>query len=363
MSNLTSNNFLVTLKRLDSEGCIHINDNTVTAIGRLTEGLKLQDNNYISKSQIELIVQNKNIYLNNIGSVNPTYLKRSSEVNNDKNQLDVKDILGEHLLLNRYYPVQNNDIISFLGPEASTVSLKLEIQDTLSQPSSTDTINNSIPKTTTTTTTTTTTSNNNNNPSNKTTIKPAAKSGGFGGWSDLLLPYCQRPEDHKDDVVFYNDNVVMIRDKYPKSKYHFLTMPRRTYNKFSGLTKDDIPLLEEMYRDSKKYLESLGINEKRQQEEFKFGFHAIPSMKQLHLHSISKDFSGAGLKKKEHWISFTTDFFIPFNDFIDNLNKNSKITLDIKKYEALHHGSMSCPKCSATFSTLPSIKQHYPTCK
>lgn len=46
-------------------------------------------------------------------------------------------------------------------------------------------------------------------------------------------------------------------------------------------------------------------------ENFKIGYHALPSMQQLHLHVISNDFDSPCLKTKKHWNSFCTDFFLP----------------------------------------------------
>ena len=43
---------------------------------------------------------------------------------------------------------------------------------------------------------------------------------------------------------------------------------------------------------------------------FRYGYHTIPSMLQLHLHVISCDFVSPCLKTKRHWNSFTTEFFI-----------------------------------------------------
>lgn len=42
---------------------------------------------------------------------------------------------------------------------------------------------------------------------------------------------------------------------------------------------------------------------------FRFGFHAVPSMAQLHLHVVSQDLRGSGMKHRKHWNSFATDFF------------------------------------------------------
>lgn len=49
----------------------------------------------------------------------------------------------------------------------------------------------------------------------------------------------------------------------------------------------------------------------RKKEEFKIGYHAEPSLLQLHLHVISMDFHSPTLKTERHWNSFNTKLFIP----------------------------------------------------
>ena len=53
--------------------------------------------------------------------------------------------------------------------------------------------------------------------------------------------------------------------------------------------------------------------------EFQVGFHAIPSMNQVHMHIISRDFISSALKTKKHWNSFTTEFFLKPSFIIDQL--------------------------------------------
>lgn len=61
------------------------------------------------------------------------------------------------------------------------------------------------------------------------------------------------------------------------------------------------------------YLLALNVIEVKGQtiDDFKIGYHAEPSMQQVHLHVISTDFHSPALKNKKHWNSFTTEFFIP----------------------------------------------------
>ncbi len=46
------------------------------------------------------------------------------------------------------------------------------------------------------------------------------------GWAYKLQEIARAPEKHEDVVVFKNDNVVAVRDLFPKAKIHVLIMPR-----------------------------------------------------------------------------------------------------------------------------------------
>lgn len=65
--------------------------------------------------------------------------------------------------------------------------------------------------------------------------------------------------------------------------------------------------------------------EKRPLGSMRVGFHAVPSMAQLHLHLISGDFLGTGLKNKKHYNSFTTPFFLGIDEVISMLSQDGGI--------------------------------------
>lgn len=72
------------------------------------------------------------------------------------------------------------------------------------------------------------------------------------------------------------------------------------------MTRNHLNLLNEMYGLALKVIELNG----QRLDDFKIGYHAEPSMQQLHLHVISTDFNSTSLKTKKHWNSFNTDFFV-----------------------------------------------------
>jgi hypothetical protein len=44
---------------------------------------------------------------------------------------------------------------------------------------------------------------------------------------EVLLPYCFRPEEHPE-VIYHNQEIVIICDKFPKARFHWLIMPKGT---------------------------------------------------------------------------------------------------------------------------------------
>ncbi|KAJ3210438.1 hypothetical protein HDU67_005324 [Dinochytrium kinnereticum] len=125
-------------------------------------------------------------------------------------------------------------------------------------------------------------------------------------WDQALLKYVDHPEKYPSQVGKYDDKFVTIRDVYPKAAQHFLVMPRIKIGGIADLRKHHLPLLTGMKERADEIVEG------HTNHRFLIGFHAIPSMKQLHLHVISDDFVAPALKTKTHWNSFTTRFFLPY---------------------------------------------------
>uniref|UniRef100_A0A8C3UJ45 Aprataxin n=1 Tax=Catharus ustulatus TaxID=91951 RepID=A0A8C3UJ45_CATUS len=107
--------------------------------------------------------------------------------------------------------------------------------------------------------------------------------------------------------VYKDEKTVVIKDKYPKARYHWLILPWDPISSLKSVTRDHLELLEHMHAVGQKMIEQCPA---RESLEFRLGYHAIPSMSQLHLHVISQDFDSPALKTKKHWNSFTTDYFL-----------------------------------------------------
>lgn len=141
--------------------------------------------------------------------------------------------------------------------------------------------------------------------SDKTTGEINKKAKTVGHWSLGLLAAVDDP-----DLFIKSDDLVnVIKDKYPKAKYHYLILPKEDISSLKSATAQHSSLLEHM--------EKVGLDVANEitETKFKLGYHAEASMARLHLHVISEDMNSDCLKTKKHWNSFTTDFFINSKGF------------------------------------------------
>lgn len=164
---------------------------------------------------------------------------------------------------------------------------------------------------------------------------------------DNLAPYITHPETFpQSTVVYYNDNFVVIHDKYPKSSLHLLLLPRDPHktrlHPFDAF--EDVQFLESVRAEVGK-VRSLAAAELRRrygkfsaqdkarrealhaeeppdvlpvgrdwEKDVMCGVHAHPSMNHLHVHVISVDRCSTRLKHKKHYNSFSTPFFVGVDD-------------------------------------------------
>lgn len=174
---------------------------------------------------------------------------------------------------------------------------------------------------------------------------------GNQSWKHNLIRDMNQTSNH----MFRNDLAVCIRDKYPKSRHHFLVLPWAQIDNVYELTRRNIPLLTEMHLLGMKAVESIGGSP----EDFRFGFHMKPSLYRLHLHVISSDFVSHGLKHKKHWNCFHTELFMPFQDILAELKKRGRIE---RRPECLITQllatPLACHRCDRKFDTMAPLKEH-----
>ncbi|XP_067636477.1 aprataxin-like protein isoform X2 [Eurosta solidaginis] len=151
-------------------------------------------------------------------------------------------------------------------------------------------------------------------------------------------------KDSKNHVIS-SDIAVVIPDKYPKAKHHYLVLP-----------KGDIPdIFHELYLLAQNVIEVKRCH----MDDFQIGFHAQPSMQRLHLHVISKDFVSDCLKTKKHWASFNTELFLPYQDAYARLEMEGCIKpLAKERVQELGGSELICNQCEFVAKNMPDLKRH-----
>lgn len=144
-------------------------------------------------------------------------------------------------------------------------------------------------------------------------------------------PYIDEPHKHRDLVLFYDDTALIVRDMYPKAKYHYLVIPRSAkithkhpydvFDRDPGLyetifqyvEKAKDMIMQKVHENNDLASSSMSPTEYRT-NFLRAGVHAAPSLANLHIHVISQDFHSPRLKHKKHYNSFTTLFFVLYDD-------------------------------------------------
>ncbi|XP_029907571.1 aprataxin [Myripristis murdjan] len=171
-----------------------------------------------------------------------------------------------------------------------------------------------------------------------------------GHWSQGLKTSMQDPKMQ----VYKDERVVVIKDKYPKARYHWLVLPWESIPSLKALRGDHCDLLRHMQQVAEQMIQQCPDASTLQ---FRTGYHAIPSMSHVHLHVISQDFDSVCLKNKKHWNSFTTDYFIESHDVIQMLEKSGKVAVKEGTNELLKL-PLRCHVCHKELATIPSLKEH-----
>ncbi|ORY28509.1 HIT-like domain-containing protein [Naematelia encephala] len=211
---------------------------------------------------------------------------------------------------------------------------------------------------------------------------------------NILRTYATLPNPRKSlpptTLLTSNPNTIVIFDAFPKAKYHFLVLPRYPFRRQGGDPEDNHSLVKlDQLDDLKSLLTKVGNRDVREQvvntladaardveemirdemvktEGFEWkidiGFHAIPSMKHLHLHVISDDRISPAFKTKRHLNSFRQDlgFFIPIMEVQRWVTQEDWYVKERGLYDAenLLSAPLTCPKCDEPFHSMPKLKKH-----
>lgn len=70
--------------------------------------------------------------------------------------------------------------------------------------------------------------------------------------------------------------MVVIKDKYPKARYHWLVLPWASISSLKAVTREHLELLKHMHTVGEKVIADFAGSSKLR---FRLGYHAIPSMR------------------------------------------------------------------------------------
>lgn len=76
--------------------------------------------------------------------------------------------------------------------------------------------------------------------------------------------------------VYKDEKVVVIKDKYPKARYHWLVLPWDSISSLKALRPEHVELLKHMERVGKRMVHQCPSSHSK---HFRLGYHAIPSMR------------------------------------------------------------------------------------
>jgi aprataxin len=202
---------------------------------------------------------------------------------------------------------------------------------------------------------------------------------------DGLAAYTIDPESFPPSrVVYHNEKFVVINDLYPKASVHLLILPRDPIKNVQRPQDafDDPQFLADCREEEKKVRDIVASELRRQfgkhsasdqpriqaleaddppetlpagrdwTQGVMSGIHANPSMSHLHIHVLSKDMVSDPMKKRNHYLSFTTDFFVGLEHF--PLAKD-----DYRRAYAKFPEDKRCWRCGQNFGNkMTKLKEH-----
>ncbi|KAJ4250517.1 aprataxin-like protein [Fusarium torreyae] len=206
-----------------------------------------------------------------------------------------------------------------------------------------------------------------------------------------LGAYLEDPASYPSSrVIYHNDDFVAIHDRYPKATIHTLLLPRSSkYNLLHPFEALDDPEFLASVKAETQRLKALVAKELQRRlgahsqsdaqrqavldgdaepdksgelpkgrdwaAEVKAGVHAVPSMRHLHVHVLSRDMYSEALRHRKHYNSFNTPFLVDLDDFplaADDARRDTK-------EEAYLRWDMKCWRCDQNFKNqFQKLKGH-----
>ncbi|KAL1412886.1 aprataxin-like protein [Vanrija albida] len=208
----------------------------------------------------------------------------------------------------------------------------------------------------------------------------AAGLGALRTYAEAANPAADIPAS---TLLIDTPHTIAIFDAYPKARYHFLVLPRLPSDLGPSITARDLDSLASLLRlphaardavlramrNAATEVEEMVRDEMLKTEGWQWpvlaGFHAVPSMRHVHLHVISSDLVSPSLKTKKHYNSFRPDlgFFVSLDEVEEWCSDSDSQLAErqagmLQSREQLLREPLACFKCHAELRNMPLLKEH-----
>ena len=204
----------------------------------------------------------------------------------------------------------------------------------------------------------------------KSVAKSSVAKPSVAPWARGLVVIAADPGG-KEGVKWFDSDLVVLTDKYPKARTHYLVLARDTSLAAgpSALRASHAELVERMATVGRAIAAENAAKVNGDEETIapllRAGFHAKPSMPTLHMHLVSSDLRGSGMKTRRHWNTFATDFFKEADDVVAALRARGRVDWDEEEEEAgVAMAKLRCHRCGdGPFAQMPKLFAHLDECK
>jgi diadenosine tetraphosphate (Ap4A) HIT family hydrolase len=167
-------------------------------------------------------------------------------------------------------------------------------------------------------------------------------------------------------VVHRTEEFVCLHDGYPKAKMHMLALPR--HPRLDGITDlrhEHIPMLRRLAEYVAWLIKGLEETWPELGRGWSHGVHAVPSLRQLHVHILSPDLDSTRLNAK-HWNAFQPPFLVTLDDIVETLelrrSLEDRFGLSQAKVQ-MRNQPFQCHRCKEFFGLdFPKFKKHQEAC-
>eukprot|EP00928_Gymnodinium_smaydae_P037744 TRINITY_DN26162_c0_g2_i1.p1 TRINITY_DN26162_c0_g2~~TRINITY_DN26162_c0_g2_i1.p1 ORF type:complete len:321 (-),score=54.91 TRINITY_DN26162_c0_g2_i1:123-1028(-) len=171
-------------------------------------------------------------------------------------------------------------------------------------------------------------------------------------------------------VVHACEEFATFFDGYPKASTHLLVLPRRV--RIAGLASlkpEHLSMLRRLAAYVAWVMSSLSSQMAGAEAGWTHGFHSVPSLRQLHVHVLTRDFQPSSIIKHKaiHFNSFRSPFLVSLDDVIEALESgmdlSNRFRLTTAK-EEMYKRSLQCHRCGADFDRrFADLKRHLSSCR